>query len=84
MVSWALLQSIIEAVEYIILVLEGYGQGDVYAQTKLPGLEPFCKEDSELHRIHQQATGLLELNLCFPILNYTTMQRPRSQHQTIT
>ena len=66
------------------LVLEGYGQGDVYAQTKLPGLEPFCEEDSELHRIHQQATGLLEINLCFPILNYTTMQRPRSQYQTIT
>lgn len=58
---------LIEAVEYTILVLEGYGQGDVYAQTKLPGLEPFCKEDPpEFHRIHQQATGLLELNLCFP------------------
>ena len=84
MVSWALLWSITEAVEYIILVLEGYCQGDIYAQTKLPGLEPFCKEDPELHRIHQQATGLLELNLCFPILNYMAMQRPRSHYQTIT
>lgn len=84
MVSWALLWSITEAVEYTILVLEGYCQGDIYAQTKLPGLEPFCKEDPGLHRIHQQATGLLELNLCFPILNYMAMQRPRSHYQTIT